>query len=169
MKPYSLKLSGSLSDVKKAVNDYTIEEFQYAQTVNASAMFVLSRACSHKMIEKGEGKIIIITSATLNGNWGGFAPYTTSEGATYGLLKALARDLGPLGINVNGICPGSVASEAERRHFEATYDEYQAWVMDKQCMKTRLQATDIANMAVMLSSPMTAMVCGQNIWVDGGL
>lgn len=155
--------------VNKAVNDYTIEEFQYAQTVNASAMFVLSRACSHKMIEKGEGKIIIITSATLNGNWGGFAPYTTSKGATYGLLKALARDLGPLGINVNGICPGSVASEAERRHFEATYDEYQAWVMDKQCMKTRLQATDIANMAVMLSSPMTSMVCGQNIWVDGGL
>ncbi len=155
--------------VNAAVNDYSIEQFEYAQRVNSSAMFVLSRACSHKMVEKGEGKIIIITSATLNGNWGGFAPYTTSKGATYGLLKALARDLGPLGINVNGICPGSVASEAEKRHFEAKYDEYQAWVMDKQCMKTRLQGADIANMAVMLASPLTSMVCGQNIWVDGGL
>lgn len=155
--------------VNKPVNDYSIEEFEYAQRVNSSAMFVLSRACSHKMVEKGEGKIIIITSATLNGNWGGFAPYTTSKGATYGLLKALARDLGPLGINVNGICPGSVASEAEKRHFEHKYEEYQAWVMDKQCMKTRLQAEDIANMALMLSSPLTSMVCGQNIWVDGGL
>lgn len=155
--------------VNRPVNDYTIEEFEYAQRVNSSAMFVVSRACSHKMVEKGEGKIIIITSATLNGNWGGFAPYTTSKGATYGLLKALARDLGPLGINVNGICPGSVASEAEKRHFIETYDEYQAWVMDKQCMKTRLQPENIADMAVLLSSPLTSMVCGQNIWVDGGL
>ena len=57
----------------------------------------------------------------------------------------------------------------ERRHFEDTYDEYQAWVMEKQCMKTRLQAEDIGNMAVMLSSPLASMVCGQNIWGDGGL
>lgn len=155
--------------VNKPVNDYTIEEFEFTQRVNSSAMFVMSRAVSHKMVEKGTGKIIIVTSATLNGNWGGFAPYTTSKGATFGLLKALARDLGPLGINVNGICPGSVESAAEKRHFEDNYDEYQDWVMDKQCMKTRLKPADIANMAVFLSSPLTNMVTGQNIWVDGGL
>jgi NAD(P)-dependent dehydrogenase (short-subunit alcohol dehydrogenase family) len=152
----------------KPHEEYSIEEYEKEVRINSSAAFILSRVCSKHMKEKKSGKIICLTSLTLNGQWEGFVPYVASKGAMYGLVKSLARELGKCGINVNGISPGAVLSEAEWKLFGDRREEYHQWILNHQCLKRRIEAADIANLAIFLSSPQADLISGQNIYCDGG-
>jgi NAD(P)-dependent dehydrogenase (short-subunit alcohol dehydrogenase family) len=154
--------------IKKPFEAFTHEEYEDQIRVNSTAAFMLARVCSRSMIERKAGKIVNITSMTLTGHWDGFVPYIASKGALYGLVKGLARELGLHGINVNGISPGAVVSEAEFRDWPETREAYHQWILDRQCLKRRIEAVDIANLAVFLSSSLSDLITGQNIQVDGG-
>ena len=154
--------------VNKPHEEFSIEEYETEVRINSSAAFVLSRACSKHMKRKQYGKIINLTSLTLNGNWEGFVPYVASKGAMYGLVKSMARELGRHGITVNGISPGAVVSEAEWRHFGDKREEYHRWILERQSVKRRIEPVDIANLAIFLSSPQADLISGQDIHCDGG-
>ena len=129
---------------------------------------MLARALSKHMKAKKSGKIVCLTSLTLTGHWEGFVPYIASKGAMYGLVKGLARELGHHGINVNGVNPGAIVSEAEWRHFGAKREEYHQWILANQCLKRRIEPVDVANLVVFLSSPQADLITGQDVHVDGG-
>ena len=154
--------------VNKPHEEFSIEEYENEIRINSSAAFVLSRACSKHMKRKKYGKIINLTSLTLNGDWEGFVPYVASKGAMYGLVKSMARELGRHGITVNGISPGAVVSEAEWRHFGEKREEYHRWILERQSVKRRIEPVDIANLAIFLSSPQADLISGQDIHCDGG-
>jgi NAD(P)-dependent dehydrogenase (short-subunit alcohol dehydrogenase family) len=154
--------------VNKPHEEFSIEEYENEIRINSSAAFVLSRACSKHMKRKKYGKIINLTSLTLNGNWEGFVPYVASKGAMYGLVKSMARELGRHGITVNGISPGAVVSDAEWRHFGDKREEYHRWILERQSVKRRIEPVDIANLAIFLSLPQADLISGQDIHCDGG-
>jgi NAD(P)-dependent dehydrogenase (short-subunit alcohol dehydrogenase family) len=154
--------------VNKPHEEFSIEEYENEIRINSSAAFVLSRACSKHMKRKKYGKIINLTSLTLNGDWEGFVPYVASKGAMYGLVKSMARELGRHGITVNGISPGAVVSDAEWRHFGDKREEYHRWILERQSVKRRIEPVDIANLAIFLSSPQADLISGQDIHCDGG-
>lgn len=153
----------------KPHEEFTIQEYEDQVRINSSAVFVLSRVCSEHMKAKRSGKIVNITSLTLTGRWEGYVPYIASKGAMYGLIKGMARELGEHLINVNGISPGAVLSEAEFRDRGDKREEYHQWVLENQSMKRRIEAVDIANLALFLSSARSDLITGQNIQVDGGM
>ena len=152
----------------KPYDAFTIQEYEDQVRVNSSAVFVLSRVCAEHMKAKKYGKIVNITSLTLTGRWDGYVPYIASKGAMYGLIKGLARELGEYFINVNGISPGGVLSEAEFRDRGDKREEYHRWLLDNQSLKRRIEPADIANVAVFLSTSQSDLISGQNIQVDGG-
>lgn len=152
----------------KQHDEFSIQEYEDQVRINSSAVFVLSRACAKAMKAKRYGKIVNITSLTLTGQWDGYVPYIASKGAMYGLIKGMARELGEHLINVNGISPGAVLSEAEFRDRGDKREEYHQWVLQNQSLKRRIEAVDIANLAVFLSSSRADLITGQNIQVDGG-
>ena len=154
--------------VNKPHEDFSIAEYEEEVRVNSTAAFVLARACSAHMKQKMYGKIINLTSLTLNGNWEGFVPYVASKGAMYGLVKSMARELGKYNITVNGISPGAVLSDAEWRHFGERREAYHQWILDRQSVKRRIEPVDIANLAVFLSSPQADLISGQDVHCDGG-
>lgn len=154
--------------VNKPHEEFSIEEYEEEIRINSSAAFVLSRACSAHMKRKKYGKIVNLTSLTLTGHWEGFVPYVASKGAMYGLVKAMARELGHHGINVNGISPGAVVSDAEWRHFGTRREAYHQWILDRQSLKRRIEPIDVANLAIFLSSAQADLITGQNIHCDGG-
>ena len=154
--------------IMKPFEKFSIEEYEDQVRINSSAVFVLSRACSHAMKARKYGKIVNITSLTLTGRWEGYVPYIASKGAMYGLIKGLARELGAHGINVNGISPGGVISEAEFRDRADTREQYHNWLLENQSLKRRIEAVDVANLAVFLSTSQSDLITGQNIQIDAG-
>jgi len=152
----------------KQHTEFTIAEYEDQVRVNSSAVFVLSRVCAEAMKKKRYGKIVNITSLTLTGRWDGYVPYIASKGAMYGLIKGMARELGEHLITVNGISPGAVLSEAEFRDRGDQREEYHQWILENQSLKRRIEASDIANLAVFLSTSKADLITGQNIQVDGG-
>ncbi|WP_406020573.1 SDR family oxidoreductase [Nocardioides sp. NBC_00850] len=153
----------------KPHEEFSIQEYEDQVRVNSSAVFVLSRACAKHMKAKNYGKIVNITSLTLTGRWEGYVPYIASKGAMYGLIKGMARELGEHLINVNGISPGAVLSDAEFTQRGDKRDEYHEWVLENQSIKRRIEPVDIANLAVFLSTSQSDLITGQNIQVDAGM
>ena len=154
--------------IMKPFEKFSIEEYEDQVRINSSAAFVLARACSRSMKERKYGKIVNLTSLTLTGRWDGYVPYIASKGAMFGLIKGLARELGAHGVNVNGISPGAVVSEAEFRDRADTREQYHNWILENQSLKRRIEAVDVANLAVFLSSAQSDSISGQNIQIDGG-
>ena len=104
----------------------------------------------------------------MNGRWDGYVPYVASKGAMLGLTKSLARELGPHGVRVNAVSPGAVVSDAEKRVFGDKLEEYNDWILENQCLKTRIQPQDVAELVLFLVSPASDMISGQNFAIDGG-
>ncbi len=166
--PFDILVNNAALIINKPHDAFSLQEYEDQIRVNSSAAFVLTRACAPAMKTKGWGRILNLTSLTLNGQWDGFVPYVASKGALLGLTKGFARELGRHGITVNAIAPGAVMSEAENRVFAGRLSEYSAWVMERQSLKRRIEPEDVANLAVFLCSDAARMISGQNIKIDGG-
>ncbi len=166
--PFDILINNAALIINKPFEDFSIEEYETQLRVNSASAFALARACAPGMKAKGWGRIINLTSLTLNGQWEGFVPYVASKGALLGLTKGLARELGPHGITVNAIAPGAVVSDAERRVFADRLEEYNSFILERQCIKARIEPRDVASLALFLASDAAGMITGQNIGIDGG-
>jgi NAD(P)-dependent dehydrogenase (short-subunit alcohol dehydrogenase family) len=154
--------------LNKPFEEFSIGEYEEQLRVNSAAAFALARAVAPRMKARRAGQIINFCSVTLNGRWDGYVPYVASKGAMLGLTKSLARELGPYNVRVNAISPGAVVSEAENRVFADRLKQYNDWILENQCLKTRIQAEDVADLVIFLASDRARMITGQNIAIDGG-
>lgn len=82
--------------------------------VNVSAALLGARAVLPEMQRRGGGSIVNIGSISGVAPYAGGGAYAASKAALIMLTKALAVELGPSGIRVNCICPGSIAREGSR-------------------------------------------------------
>lgn len=165
---FDILINNAALIINKPNEEFSLQEYEDQIRVNSSAAFVLTRVCAVAMKERGYGKIINFTSITLTGQWDGYVPYVTSKGAMLGLTKSMARELGPHGINVNAVAPGAIVSEAEERVFGDRLQEYNDWVLERQCLKKRIQPEHVADLVHFLVSPASDMISGQNYAIDGG-
>ncbi len=154
--------------INRPFEEFSLQEYEDQIRVNSSAAFALTQACAAAMKRKGYGNIINFCSLTLNGRWDGYVPYVASKGAMLGLTKSLARELGPYGIRVNAVSPGAVVSDAEVRVFGDRLQQYNDWIIENQCIKSRIQPDHIADLVLFLCSPSSDMITGQNLAIDGG-
>jgi NAD(P)-dependent dehydrogenase (short-subunit alcohol dehydrogenase family) len=154
--------------INRPFEAFSLVEYEDQVRVNSSAPFALARAVAPGMKAKGYGKIVNFCSVTLNGRWDGYVPYVASKGAMLGLTKSLAREMGAYGVRVNAVSPGAVVSEAEKRVFADRLQQYNDWILENQCLKTRIHPRDVAELVLFLVSPASDMITGQNFAVDGG-
>jgi NAD(P)-dependent dehydrogenase (short-subunit alcohol dehydrogenase family) len=155
-----------------SVVDMPLDGWRECLAVNLDGAFLTAK---HMIPLMGRGSTMLFTSSTA-GIYG-FpyrSPYAAAKWAVIGLMKTLAMELGPQGIRVNAILPGSVngpridkvfADEASAKGM--TPDAVRAGYEQGTALRSLVDAADIANMAVFLASDGARLVSGQAITVDG--
>jgi len=145
---------------------FSLADHAAVHAVNVEAALICTRAALPGMRAQGWGRIVNITSITLSGGWENLAPYVQSKGALLGLTRAWAREFGKWGITVNAIAPGAFPTDAEKIHPDpAAYD---AMVLDRQSIKRRGHAGDIAAAITFFLSDEAGFITGQSLAVNGG-
>jgi 3-oxoacyl-[acyl-carrier protein] reductase len=92
---------------------HAIESFERVIRANLTAAFVTATQVAAHMARAGGGAIINFSSIAAAGNTGQ-AAYSTAKAGVEGMTRAMARELGPLGIRVNAIAPGFIDVETTR-------------------------------------------------------
>jgi len=126
-------------------------------------------ACCHEvikpMIQKGRGKIINIGSvAGMIGSSIGMAEYSAAKAGVIGFTKALAKELGSYGINVNCVSPGPIGTPHLFTLEPETIKKLESFTYLKRLGKPE----EVANVVVFLASDEASYITGQNYAVCGG-
>ncbi|ASR53082.1 SDR family oxidoreductase [Blastomonas fulva] len=150
------------------------DEWARCFAVNVQGAFHMIRAVVPGMKNVGSGAIINISTASAVTGLPGRTAYVASKWALEGMTRNLARELGPDGIRVNAIRPGFMDTERMRmlmgRAAEArglAVPEVEAEALGFISLRTKIQPSEIGDMALFLASAAARHVTGQIIGVDG--
>ncbi|MBO9472656.1 SDR family oxidoreductase [Shimia sp. R10_1] len=157
-----------------AVEDIKLQDWQACVAVNLEGAFLAAKYAAPMMKAAGQGAIVITSSTAGQYGYPYRAPYAAAKWAVIGLTKTLAMELGSFGVRANVICPGAVegprmegvlAREAAAKGMtrDAVYEGYASGT----ALGAFVEAGDVADMAVFLSSDKARMISGQVIAVDG--
>ena len=146
-------------------DEIEVDEWDRMMAINLRGPWLASRAVFPVMKSKGRGKIINISSGTALKGSASRIHYVTSKAGILGFTRTLAREVGPYGINVNCVAPGSTLSE------ESPDDE--TLRMRQSAAGTRALArvqtpSDLEGAVVFLASDDSDFITGQTLVVDGG-
>jgi 3-oxoacyl-[acyl-carrier protein] reductase len=144
--------------LKAPVVSKSEEDWDRTINVNLGGNFLCARVFIPAMRQQKSGRIIGIASSIAHTGAREFADYAASKAAIIGLVKALARELGPEAITVNAICPGSANTDMPRQH--RTEEEIMARLRSTPLGHV-LEPDDIAGPILFLASDAAAYITGQ--------
>jgi len=148
--------------VMAPIDDYRLDDFDRTLAVNVRAVFVATQAAVKHM--RAGGRIINIGSCNADRMpFTGGAVYAMSKAALVGLVKGLARDLGPRGITINNVQPGPVDTDLN----PATSD-FAKMLVQQMALPRYATGDEIASLVAYLASPEAAYVTGASLSIDGG-
>lgn len=152
---------------KKPLHDVTDEDFQRILMTNVTSVFALTREVSKMMVGRGQGSIIMISSMASQYGIPKVISYTASKAAVEGMTRALAVELSPVGLRVNCIAPGFIATNMSSTALNSDPERKQK-VLSRTPMGKLGLPEDVANLAYYLASDESAFMTGTVIPVDGG-
>jgi 3-oxoacyl-[acyl-carrier protein] reductase len=144
------------------IEDYRLEDFDRTVAVNLRAVFVATQAAVKHM--KSGGRIINIGSCNAERMpFAGGAVYAMSKAGLVGLVKGLARDLGPRGITINNVQPGPTDTD-----MNPAKGDFAEMLLKFMAVPHYGSSDDIAAMVAYLAGPEAGFVTGASLTIDGG-
>lgn len=145
--------------LEQGANDY------YSQFESCVMQTVyMAKAFAPYMIEKNYGRIIAINTECAAMAEAGCSAYTSAKRGLDGIVRCLAKELGPHNITVNQVAPGWTISERDRTNGTEKQEGYDVSVP----LKRRGTDAEIANMVAFLASDLASFTTGAYIPVSGG-
>ncbi len=153
------------------IDQFPREEWDRLLSVDLTGVFEVSRVAARVMRSQGSGRIINIASIV------GLVPlrlqcaFTAAKAGVVNLTRAMALELGPHGILVNGIAPGSTLTEGTRQLFYGEGGKFHANVqrmLDHVPLGRPATTDEIAVAALFLAAPENSYTHGHILTVDGG-
>jgi NAD(P)-dependent dehydrogenase (short-subunit alcohol dehydrogenase family) len=159
-------VNNAANDSRHALEEVTPELWDACMDVNLKHQFFASQAAYPAIAASGGGSIICLGSIAWLNHTAGMVGYTTAKAGIHGLVRTLARLLGPMNIRVNALLPGWTMTE---RQLKTWIDaEAEREIERSQCLPGRVMPDDVARMALFLGADDSAMCAQQIFIVDGG-
>jgi 7-alpha-hydroxysteroid dehydrogenase len=154
--------------IDRPLEKITLDEFQQTYRLNLQSAFLMIRALTPHFRARRYGKVVNVASLAAFGNFDhmGNAAYDAAKAAVIGLTHTLCRSLGPDGVRVNVVAPGSVFTERVQAAFSAEFNERQRQRIP---LKIHTGPRDVANALAFFLSPLSDQISGELIRVSGGL
>ncbi|CAN7705740.1 SDR family oxidoreductase [Pseudoduganella sp. LjRoot289] len=159
-------INNAANDNRHNVKDVTEKYWDDSLAVNLRHQFFCAQAVAPGMKAKGGGAILNFGSISWHLALPQLSLYMTAKAAIEGLTRGLARDLGPDGIRVNTVIPGSVKTPRQMALWHSPEDE--AAILKAQCLHERVETEDVAALALFLASDNAARCSGRDYFVDAG-
>jgi 3-oxoacyl-[acyl-carrier protein] reductase len=134
--------------------------------LNVLSTYLTCQAAVKIMAEKRSGAIVTMSSlAAMDGGGPGALHYASSKGAIVTYTRALAKELGPLGIRANGVAPGLIDT---RFHVQFNTPEGRKSAVEGTPLRREGTAQDVANLVLFLASDNAAFITGETVQINGG-
>jgi NAD(P)-dependent dehydrogenase (short-subunit alcohol dehydrogenase family) len=144
----------------------TEDDYDFILDINLKGPFLLSLAVGKHMLQRGAGNQINVVSLNNDRPLKGVLPYAVSKAGLEQMTRGLALEWGPRGVRVNAIAPGFILTDLTHKLWSQPH--MQAW-NEANCPLGRLGVPeDLVGTALFLSSPASAFMTGQVLFVDGG-
>jgi len=152
--------------VKGKFKDIPLSEYDDMLRVNLLGVLYCTHAAIPIMVQQHAGNIINLSSQLSQVGGGGLAVYSATKGAINALTKSLAAELGPHGIRVNAIGPGSIRTDMNKDFFDEAFETKRIGELPVRRMGS---PEDVAHSAVFLASSESSFMTGQMLNPNGGL
>lgn len=153
-------------NLRKPITDFTLDEWNWVISTNVTSAFLMTRGCVPLMKGHGYGRILMMTSIMSHISLPERTAYSASKAALLGMVKALALELAPEGITVNGISPGPFLTEM---NLPLLQDEEKNRMFLSNIPVGRWgDPKDIGELARYLCRPEACFITGTDILIDGG-
>lgn len=151
---------------RSRVSECSLDLWNKALAINLTSTFLSCRAALRHMEPAGKGCIITTSSlAAHDGGANGSTHYAASKAGVLTFTKALAKEVGPLGIRVNSLAPGLIGTQF---HDQFSTPEGRKAAVARTPLGREGTPEDVAGAAVFLASPAAGFITGEAIEVNGG-
>jgi 3-oxoacyl-[acyl-carrier protein] reductase len=132
--------------------------------LNVLSPMILTKYVVRHMMAAGEGRIVNISSIIASTGYNGLSVYGATKAAATGFTRSLAREVGKVGITVNAIAPGFIATELT----QSMDDEQQKRIAARSALRRLPETDDIAAMVEYLLGEGGRNVTGSVLTIDAG-
>ncbi len=153
-------------NIRKNLAEFTLEEWNRVMDSNLTSVFLMCRFFIPHMKGKGYGRILNMTSIMSHVSLPGRSAYSSSKTALLGLTRALALELAPDAITVNGISPGPFGTEMNTALMQNP--EVNQQFVSRIPLGRWGKVEEIGKLAVYLCSDEAGFITGTDILIDGG-
>jgi glucose 1-dehydrogenase len=147
--------------------DLAESDFDRVLAVNLKGYFLFGQAVARQMVQQKSGSIINMSSVNAVLAIANQVPYVVSKGAVNQLTKVMAIALAAHGIRVNGIGPGTIATELAKNAVLGS-EEARRKILSRTPMGRLGEPEEIAAVAAFLASDDASYLIGQTLYPDGG-
>jgi len=151
--------------IDKTMRRMSVEDWRQVINVNLSGAFQMTKAVLEHMIERGSGRLVMISSVIGETGNVGQANYAASKAGLFGFTKSLALEMAQKGITVNSVAPGFIATEMVSAIPEAVL----AKVIERIPQRRLGKPEEVARVVRFLLEDDASYITGAVFHVNGGL
>ncbi len=163
--PIDVLVNNAANDDRHTLAEVTPAYWDDRIGVNLRHLYFAAQAVAPGMRERGAGVILNLGSISWHLGLPDLSLYETAKAGIEGMTRALARELGVDGVRVACIVPGNVQTPRQMKWYTP---EGEAEIVNAQCLKGRIQPSDVAALAMFLASDDARFITGHEYFVDAG-